>query len=107
MQPDFVFFGRKADGQIAPVIVDPHGHHLNDALDKLRALANFAEEFGERFLRIEAVSKNEKGDLGTGLKGKLVMLDLLDKAVRASVRKSESAAAAYRDAGIEYVAPTL
>jgi type III restriction enzyme len=84
------------------VIVDPHGHHLNDALDKLRALADFAEEFGEHFMRIEAVSKNEKGDLGTALKGKLVMLDLQDKKVRASVRKSESAPAAYRDAGIAY-----
>jgi type III restriction enzyme len=102
MQPDFVFFAQSGDGKIAPVIVDPHGHHLSDALDKLRALADFAEEFGERFMRIEAVSKNEKGDLGTARKGKLVMLDLLDKKVRASVRKSESAAAAYRDAGIVY-----
>ena len=101
MQPDFVFFAQRGDGHIAPVIVDPHGHHLSDALDKLRALADFAEEFGERFMRIEAVSKNEKGDLGPVLKGKLIMLDLLNDDVRATVRKS-SAVAAYRDAGIEY-----
>lgn len=102
MQPDFVFFASKADGQIAPVIVDPHGHHLNDALDKLKALANFAEEFGEHFMRIEAISKNDNGDLGTALKGKLMMLDLLNHNVRVGVRESESAAAAYRDVGMKY-----
>jgi type III restriction enzyme len=102
MQPDFVFFVRNAEGEIAPAIVDPHGHHLSDALDKLGALTDFAEEFGEHFMRIEAVSKNEKGDLGTGLKGKLVMLDLLDSKVRTIVRASESAVAAYRRAAIEY-----
>jgi len=102
MQPDFVFFVEQADGEIAPAIVDPHGHHLTDALGKLKALAEFAEEVGEGFVRIEAISKNDKGDLGTALKGKLMMLDLLDPNVRASVREAESAAAAYRDAGIEY-----
>lgn len=102
MQPDFVFFVEKADGEVAPAIVDPHGHHLPDALHKLRALADFADEFGTHFVRIEAVSKNEKSDLGTALKGKLVMLDFLDQNVRVSVRESESAAAAYRDVGIEY-----
>jgi type III restriction enzyme len=103
MQPDFVFFVEKTDGEIAPAIVDPHGHHLNDALGKLKALAEFAEEFGDRFLRIEAITKNDKGDLNTAHKGKLVMLDLLNPNVRASVRESSSAAAAYRDWGIEYV----
>lgn len=102
MQPDFVFFAQKGGGEIAPVIVDPHGHHLSDALDKLRALADFAEDFAEHFMRIEAVSNNERGDLGTAHTGKLVMLDLLDKKVRASVRKSEGAAVAYREAGIVY-----
>jgi type III restriction enzyme len=102
MQPDFVFFARRADGQIAPVIVDPHGHHLTDALHKLQALADFAEEFGRDFTRIEAVSKNERGDLGARLKGKLITLDLLDEKVRAAVRAAGGAAAAYRDVGIPY-----
>lgn len=78
MQPDFLFFGEKAGGDIAPAIVDPHGHHLTDALGKLKALADFAEEFGEHFVRIEAITKNDKGDLNTAHKGKLVMLDLLN-----------------------------
>ena len=93
--------GRRRD--VAAVIVDPHGHHLTDALDKLKALGDFAEEFAGHFMRIAgAVSNNEKGDLGTAREAKLVMLDLLDKKVRTSVRKSESAAAAYREAGIVY-----
>lgn len=103
MQPDFVFFVRKAGGEVAPAIVDPHGHHLNDALGKLKALAAFAEEFGEHFVRIDAITKNDKGDLNAAHKGKLVTLDLLAQNVRVSVRESESAAAAYRDFGIEYV----
>ena len=102
MQPDFVFFAKKSGGELAPAIVDPHGHHLTDALAKLRALADFAEEYGDSFLRIEAVSKNDKGDLGTALKGKLVMLDLLHPNVRVSVREEDSAAAVYRDVGIAY-----
>jgi type III restriction enzyme len=102
MQPDFIFFVEKADGVIAPAIVDPHGHHLHDAHGKLKALADFAEEFGDRFVRIEAVTKNEKGDLNAAHKNKLVMLDLTDQMVRLSVREAETAAAAYRDAGIEY-----
>jgi hypothetical protein len=102
MQPDFVFFARRAGGQIAPVIADPHGHHLTDALHKLQALADFAEEFGRDFMRIEAVSKNEKGDHGTRRKSKLITLDLLDEKVRAAVRAAGSAAAAYRDAGVPY-----
>jgi hypothetical protein len=102
MQPDFVFFVKKADGKIAPAIVDPHGHHLNDALGKLKALADYAEEFGGDFVRIEAITRNDKGDLNSAHKGKLVTLDLLNANVRVSVRESESAAAVYRDVGMAY-----
>ena len=38
-------------------IVDPHGHHLEDSLVKLQALAEFAEDHGDAFHRIEALSK--------------------------------------------------
>jgi type III restriction enzyme len=101
MQPDFVFFA-EGDGEVTPFIVDPHGHYLNDAFEKLKALAAFAEEFGKCFMRIEAISKNEKGDLGANRKGKLVMLDLLDAETRAAIGEADNAVVAYRDAGIEY-----
>ncbi len=38
-------------------IVDPHGHHLDDAKLKLKALASFAERYGDEFHRIDAVDK--------------------------------------------------
>jgi type III restriction enzyme len=102
MQPDFLFFVKKTDGEVVPAIVDPHGHHLGDALGKLRALADFAEEYGARFVRIEAITRNDKGDLNTAHKDKLVMLDLTDPNVRTSVRESPTAAVAYKDWGEEY-----
>lgn len=67
LRPDFVFFSQAADGSIAADIVDPHGHHLADALPKLRGLARYAEINGALFRRIEAVSE---------IKGKYRMLDL-------------------------------
>lgn len=101
MQPDFVFFSSKADGHIGAALVDPHGHHLSDALAKLLGLADFAEEYGGEFLRIDAISKNEKGDLGPD-NGTLRFLDLLDPDVRQVVRESNTAADAYRQAGVKY-----
>jgi hypothetical protein len=56
MHPDFVFF-HEVDGKVLPSIVDPHGHHLDDALVKLQGLANYAERYGDKFHRIEAVVK--------------------------------------------------
>ena len=50
-------------------------------------------------MRIDAISKNEKGDLGGDTKGALLLLDLLDKEVRKVVRASASAAEAYRERG--------
>lgn len=102
MQPDFLFFSTKAAGEVAASIVDPHGHHLGDALGKLIGLANFADKYGDGFLRIEAISKNEKGDLGASTKGTLRMLDLTDPRVRGIVRQSQTAVDAYREAGQTY-----
>ena len=102
MQPDFIFFTSPAEGTIGASIVDPHGHHLQDALGKLMGLADVAEEYAGAFVRIDAISKNEKGDLGGDTQGALLLLDLLDKDVRKIVRASASAAEAYRDAGVKY-----
>lgn len=58
MYPDFVFF-HEVGGEVKASIVDPHGHHLPDADIKLKALAEFAQQFGGDFYRIEAVSQVE------------------------------------------------
>ena len=102
MQPDFIFFTASAGGSVVASLIDPHGHHLGDALGKLRGLADFAEMYSDRFLRIEAVSKNDRGDLGAESKGTLRMLDLTNSGNREIVRNSKSAADAYRDAGQQY-----
>ncbi|BBY56685.1 DEAD/DEAH box helicase family protein [Mycobacterium koreense] len=87
MHPDFVFFNDVA-GEIAASIVDPHGHHLDDAAMKLRALAAFADKYGEAFHRIEAI---------TEIDGGMRVLDMQRLEVREAVRVgSESAADLYR-----------
>ena len=76
MHPDFIFF-HEVQGEIRASIVDPHGHHLQDSLVKLQALASFAEEHGGAFHRIEALSK---------VNGVMKVLDLKDDKVREAVR---------------------
>lgn len=77
MHPDFVFFN-EVDGQAKASIVDPHGHHLDDSLVKLQALARFAEDHGDSFHRIEALSK--VGDV-------MKKLDLKNEDVREGIKK--------------------
>lgn len=86
LRPDFLFFGTNHDGSVAVDIVDPHGHHLSDALPKLRGLANFAERFADDFRRIESVAE-------TG--GVLRVLDITKHRVREAIRGAESARALY------------
>jgi hypothetical protein len=52
-----VIVSKRDDGSLAASIVDPHGDHLADAKAKLRAFADFAEQYGDRFLRIESIAK--------------------------------------------------
>lgn len=86
MCPDFLFF-HGDDSNVKVSIVDPHGHHLDDALPKLIGLANFAEEFGDAFHRIEAIAKVDNT---------LRVLDLKDKTVRLAIREVNNAEALYR-----------
>lgn len=71
---------RKDDGTLAASIVDPHGDHLADAKYKLRALADYAEQYGSEFLRIESIAKAADA---------LRVLDLKEPSVRAAVRSFE------------------
>lgn len=80
LQVDFVIVSKRQDGTLAASIVDPHGDHLSDAKVKLRTLAEFAEQFGDQFLRIESIAE---------IDGELRSIDLLDASVRDAVRNFE------------------
>ncbi len=87
LRPDFVFFTETDDGSIAATIVDPHGHHLGDALPKLRGLADYAERHGGHYQRIDAVTK-----IGDTFR----VLDLTEASVRAAVARATDAASLYQ-----------
>lgn len=94
MRPDFLFFHEDAQGRVRASIVDPHGHHLSDALPKLRGLARYAEQYGDEFMRIEGL---------TELDGKIRALDMQDAKVRAAVEAATSARDLYAsDAAVDY-----
>lgn len=95
MHPDFIFFN-EVRGQIKASIVDPHGHHLDDAGMKLRALAEFADKYGDAFHRIEAVA--EAG-------GRMKLIDMQNPAVRDAVLNGrESPIEMYQSTlSVEYV----
>ncbi|MFI6542954.1 DEAD/DEAH box helicase family protein [Streptomyces prunicolor] len=63
--PDFVFFHRNPgdDSGVSVSIVDPHSTHLADGVDKLHALATYANKHGQLYTRIESVAKGEDGRL--------------------------------------------
>jgi type III restriction enzyme len=86
MRPDFIFLVRNADGSIDASLVDPHGHHLGDALPKLRGLAEYAVQYGSHYQRIEAVAKVDD---------KLRVLDLKVTSVRDAVAAAKDAKALY------------
>jgi len=96
MHPDFVFF-HEIGGKIVASILDPHGHHLDDALMKLQALALFAGTYGEVFHRIEALAEVD---------GRMKVIDMQIADVRASVLVAgESAVDLYRSAlAVDYIA---
>ena len=80
LQVDFLIISRRDDQSLAASIIDPHGDHLADAKAKLRALAQFADDFGDRFVRIESVARIDR---------ELRVLDLLDRRAREAVRTFE------------------
>ncbi|CAM3807490.1 DEAD/DEAH box helicase [Occultella aeris] len=85
LRPDFLFFTEQA-GQIRVSIVDPHSHHLRDALPKLRGMAKFAAEYGDEFHRIESL---------TTVDGQTRVLDVKDPHVRAAILAADDAKALY------------
>ncbi len=75
MHPDFIFF-HEVDGVVRPSILDPHGFHLEDAMIKLRALADFAVRHGSEFDRVDALAVSH---------GKMMRLDMQRPEVREAV----------------------
>jgi type III restriction enzyme len=94
MHPDFVFF-HEVSGEVRASIVDPHGTHLEDAVVKLKALAEFAQKFGDEFHRIEAVAQ-----VGSTMK----VLDMTKPTVREAVLHEDKRADEFyeSDFAIEY-----
>lgn len=80
MRPDFIFFSETSDGRVMPSIVDPHGDHLADSIDKLQGLAKYAEKHGDDYLRIESVI-----NAGTDKNPEFKVLDLKDEKSRKKV----------------------
>lgn len=81
VRPDFLFFSI-VSGKVVVDIVDPHGLHLSDSLDKLHGLAQYAEEHSKHFRRIESIAE---------VKGKLRVIDLTEENVRKQVLESDNA----------------
>ena len=83
MHPDFIFF-HEVKGNVRASIIDPHGHHLDDADMKLKALASFSFQHGEAFHRIEALSS---------VNGQMKILDMKNDSVREAVMNGGQRAA--------------
>lgn len=94
MCPDFLFFhGHEDDVKVS--IVDPHSHHLADALPKVRGLAAFADVHGDAFHRIESVNRLSNGTVR--------VLDLTEPSVREAVKNADDVEALYvGDAATNY-----
>lgn len=94
MHPDFLFFN-EINGNVVASIVDPHGHHLDDAGIKLKILAEFAKDFGDCFHRIEAISEIPSG---------MRVLDMKVPSVREAVIAGTKTAVEYynSDLAVDY-----
>lgn len=87
VRPDFVFFATRKDGSVVADIVDPHGHHLGDALPKLQGLADYAASHADAYRRIESIAEVDK---------KLRVLDLTREDVRKAIADARDASGLYR-----------
>lgn len=62
-QPDFLFFQRDVMGKVRVSVIDPHGTHFNDGIQRLRGMAEFVaahEELFENFLAVAESTRNGK-----------------------------------------------
>ena len=97
MHPDFVFI-HSVDGKLRPSLIDPHGAFMQDAVGKLKGLADYVEKHPDVYHRVQAVD---------ALAGRYRMLDLLDDEVRHAVLAykgddSDDAAELFKQHGRDY-----
>ncbi len=98
VQPDLIAVSRDETGTLHPSIIDPHGAHLGDALPKLKAMAQYADEYGDKFERIIAIGVEKDNALhGINLKDSRVR-----KAVYESAADTESVKALFEEHGTNY-----
>ncbi|MFS2241240.1 DEAD/DEAH box helicase [Microbacterium sp. OR16] len=79
--PDFVFFHETPSG-LKPSILDPHGIHLTDWIDKLTGYLDYADKHASEFRGIAPLTK---------LQGKEMFLPVHDAIVRAKIRSAVEA----------------
>ncbi|WJR35276.1 DEAD/DEAH box helicase family protein [Mycobacteroides immunogenum] len=77
-QPDFIFFQQKADGTVIASVVDPHGTHFDDGIERLKGFADFVDRYPTNFAAFESLTMNSEKVL--------VKLNLLDADVRKAIR---------------------
>jgi hypothetical protein len=98
LYPDFIVLNVGDGGEeLRASIIDPHGHHLGDAADKLRGLAEYAEKHGDAYARVIAVIKDADGNFR--------QIDLKDASVRGAlvtVRTKENIEQVYAQFGSAY-----
>lgn len=62
LAPDFIFVDQVA-GRLVASLVDPHGTHLADAVDKLKGLAEYASRHAAVYHRIQSIALVDDGYL--------------------------------------------
>lgn len=84
LQPDFIFFERNVEGAIVASIVDPHARTFSggNALARLVGLAEFAEAYGDAFVRIDVLDEGSDKTLRS--------IDLKDPQVRSALLSAEA-----------------
>lgn len=87
VRPDFIFFAKQKDGNFSADLIDPHSHHLSDALPKLQGLAEYAATHADVYRRIECITEVEN---------KLRLLDLTRADVRSAIAEANDVVSLYR-----------
>lgn len=77
VQPDIIVVTKDAAGNLRPSIIDPHSAHQGDTSPKVRALAEYADKYGDEFDRIIFC--------GIEKDNALYGIDLRDSAIRRAV----------------------